>query len=154
MTLINNLIADSRIDSQTARRFEESFRHFRLTDSVLFECVLEEGEYLKPVEIDKQGPDSKIPEHWKYEIKEYPQPLTTYVKPSKETLPVRVETFNKSGMIDFEKLIVLIVHTSRLLPRYCFPVGLDIVDKHAKIPQWMSKQVGTLLSTQLMRKAM
>jgi hypothetical protein len=48
----------------------------------------------------------------------------------------------------------LIVHMSRLLPRYSFPVGLDIVDKHAKVPEWMSRQLGVMLSAQLMRKAM
>jgi hypothetical protein len=43
---------------------------------------------------------------------------------------------------------------SRLLPHYSFPVGLDIVDKHAKVPEWMSKQVNVMLQAQLMRKAM
>ena len=43
---------------------------------------------------------------------------------------------------------------SQLLPRYGFPVGLDIVDKHAKVPEWMSKQMNTMLTVQLMRKAL
>lgn len=35
----------------------------------------------------------------------------------------------------------LILHTSRLLPSYGFPVGLDIVDKFAKVPARMSRGV-------------
>ena len=35
----------------------------------------------------------------------------------------------------------LIYHSSVLLPEYSFPVGLDIVDKYAKVPDWLSKGV-------------
>jgi len=52
------------------------------------------------------------------------------------------------------ELVQLIVHTSRLLPRYSFPVGLDIVDRHAKVPEWMSRQLNVILQAQLMRRAM
>jgi hypothetical protein len=103
--------------------------------------------------MDKQGPDHKIPLAWAPEIKSYPKPLTTYVKTSSESMPIRVESF-PSGSFPHPELIKLIVHMSRLLPRYSFPVGLDIVDKHAKVPEWMSKQVDVMLSAQLVRKAM
>jgi hypothetical protein len=128
-------------------------RGYRLTDSLIFECILDEGEYVDPVEMDKQGPDHKIPVAWAPEIKSYPKPLTTYVKTSAESMPIRVEFF-PSDSLSHPELVKLIVHMSRLLPRYSFPVGLDIVDKHAKVPEWMSKQMNVMLSAQLMRKAM
>jgi hypothetical protein len=31
------------------------------------------------------------------------------------------------------------------LPNYCFPVGLDIVDKFAHVPSWMSTAYGKLI---------
>jgi hypothetical protein len=115
--------------------------------------VLEEGEYLVPVEMDKQGPDHKIPAAWAVEIKSYAKPLVTYAKPSADTMPIRVESF-ATGSVPHAELMTLVVHMSRLLPRYAFPVGLDIVDKHAKVPEWMSRQMNVMLQAQLMRRAM
>ncbi len=151
-TLLKKLHGDGRIDATTLRIFRERIRRHRLTDSVLLECALDEGEYVEPVELDKQGPSSKIPQEWAYEIRSYPRPLTTYVKSNVETLPIRVETF-RAGPLSHYRLMQLVVHMSRLLPRYAFPVGLDIVDKHAKVPEWMSRQIDAMLSAQLMRKA-
>ena len=28
-------------------------------------------------------------------------------------------------------------HSTKLLPEYCFPLGLNIVDKMTKVPSWM-----------------
>jgi hypothetical protein len=151
--LTDKLHAGGRIDADTRREFTEKMEAYRLTDTVIFECVLEQGEYVPPLEMDKQGPDFKIPREWETEIKSYPRPLVTYVKPSAETVPVRVEWF-PTKMLTHSELMCLIVHMSRLLPRYSFPVGLDIVDKHTKVPEWMSRQMNVMLSTQLMRKAM
>jgi len=38
---------------------------------------------------------------------------------------------------------------STLLPGYAFPVGLDIVDKFAKIPQWLTDAYGKLIKYHL-----
>jgi hypothetical protein len=152
-TVIESLQEGGHIDASTRRTFVTKLEDYRITDSVICECVLEEGEYVTPVHMDKQGPDHKIPAVWMQEIKSYPKPLTTYLKPSRETMPIRVESF-RCGPLGHPQLMTLIVHMSRLLPYYSFPVGLDIVDKHAKVPEWMSKQVNVMLQAQLMRKAM
>ena len=151
--VLEGLHTSGRVDAPTRRQFLDKMQAYRITDSVIFECVLNEGEYIDPIEIDKQEPHSKIPVVWQAEIIAYPKPLTTYVKSSAETMPVRVESF-PAGPLSHSQLMSLIVHTSRLLPRYSFPVGLDIVDKHAKVPEWMSRQMNAMLSAQLMRKAM
>jgi len=151
--LVERLHAERRIDAQTRKEFLDKMEGYRITDSTIFECVLDEGEYVEATEMDKQGPDHKIPVAWFSEIKSFPKPLTTYVKPSVETMPVRVESF-PTAALPYPKLMSLTVHMSRLLPRYAFPVGLDIVDKHAKVPEWMSRQMNAMLSAQLMRKAM
>lgn len=143
----------SAIDAETRRKLLEALAAFQITDSLMLECVLEQGEYVVPLALDRQGPSSKIPFEWAYEISQYPRPLVTYVKTTPETMPVRVESF-EGGKYAHDQLMTLIVHTSRLLPRYAFPVGLDIVDKHAKVPEWMSRQINVMLSAQLMRQAM
>jgi hypothetical protein len=48
----------------------------------------------------------------------------------------------------------LVMHCSLLLPRYAFPVGLDIVDKYAKIPNWMSRPINTNTAVQALKQAM
>ncbi len=47
----------------------------------------------------------------------------------------------------------LVYHTSRLLPEYAFPVGLDIVDKYARVPDWLSKGVSAAIAAQVLAKA-
>jgi hypothetical protein len=51
-------------------------------------------------------------------------------------------------------LLSLVYHTSRLLPDYAFPVGLDIADKYAKIPDWLSKGISDKLATATLSKAL
>jgi hypothetical protein len=150
---IEKLHEEGKIDAPTRRVFLGKIERHRLTDSILFECILDEGEFIAPLQINKQGPKSKIPVYWASEIGSYPKPLVTYVKSHVETLPIRVESFD-CGPLSHPELLQLVVHMSRLLPKYSFPVGLDIVDRHAKIPEWMSRQMNVMLSAQLMRRAM
>lgn len=125
---------------------------YGLNDSSLFDVVLEEGEFIVPVAVDRQGPENKWPDRWKQWIRDYPKALTTYLKPAEAVMPFRVEAFeNVSG---FEQTLDLILHTSRLLPSYGFPVGLDIVDKFAKVPAWMSRGVKGQHQVVLLRKAL
>jgi hypothetical protein len=49
--------------------------------------------------------------------------------------------------------MTLILATARLLPGYGFPVALDIVDKFAKVPSWLSKEIGASHKAVLLRKA-
>jgi hypothetical protein len=151
--LTGQLLAKRFIDNTTYHDLLQQYETYDLTDTVMFECVLEPGEYVSPLQMNKQGAANKIPVAWSAEIARFPAPWVTYVKPSADAMPIRVESF-ETGSVDHHDLMALIVHTSRLLPRYVFPVGLDIVDKHAKVPEWMSRQVNVMLQAQLMRKAM
>jgi hypothetical protein len=38
---------------------------------------------------------------------------------------------------------------ARLLPGYGFPVGLDVADKYAHVPQWMTDAYGKLIRMHL-----
>jgi hypothetical protein len=66
---------------------------------------------------------------------------------------VRVEIFEKDRA-RFSDLARLVMHCAWLLPRYAFPVGLDIVDKYAKVPNWMTRPVNTNTAVKALRQAM
>jgi hypothetical protein len=127
-------------------------RDFRISDALLFGAILEEGQYLAPIAVNKNDV-AKSPDEWKAVIGAIEKPLTSYVKATEEALPFRVETTLSRSDERMGHLFSLVVHMSRLLPRYSFPVGLDIVDKHAKIPAWMSRQIRKELVAGLLRQA-
>jgi hypothetical protein len=150
--LLTLLEHSSFIDAASQRQMQDKLRDYSIGDTVLFECVLEEGEFVSPIEVDKQE-KSKIPEAWEIEIEGYPKPLITFLKAHGEAMPLRIEAF-PNGKLEVDDVVQLVLHMSRLLPRYSFPVGLDIVDKYAKVTEWMSRQMNTMLSAQLMSKAL
>ena len=125
---------------------------YGLNDSNLFDVVLRAGEYTTPIPVDRQGPQNKWPDGWKDVIRKYPKAMTTYLKPSNDVLPFRVEAFE--DMPRLSEVIDLVLHTSRLLPTYGFPVGLDIVDKFAKVPEWMSRGIRGQHQVVLIKKAL
>lgn len=124
----------------------------RITDSLLFRCVLEPGEILKPVVIDRNEM-RRAPKAWHDIIAQYPKPLVSYVQPTEWNAPIRIEMFEKD-VNEFEATCALIIHCAMLLPQYAFPVGLDIVDKFAHIPNWMSRPINTHTAVQALRHAL
>ncbi|MEC4775139.1 DNA double-strand break repair nuclease NurA [Burkholderia cenocepacia] len=131
---------------------DDDFEGQRITDSLLFRCVLEPGEAILPVVIDRNEM-RRAPDAWKREISQYPKPLVSYLKATEWNAPIRIEIFEKDRAI-FNELAKLILHCSLLLPRYAFPVGLDIVDKFARIPDWMSRPINTHTAVRAMRAAL
>jgi len=131
---------------------DEDFEGQRITDPLLFRCVLEPGEYLKPVCIDRNEL-RRAPEAWQDTIRQYPKPHVSYLLPTEWNSPVRLEIFEKD-IPRFQDIAELVYHCSLLLPKYAFPVGLDIVDKYAKIPDWMSRPVNTNTAVQALRRAL
>ena len=62
---------------------------------------------------------------------------------------VNVPIYPTISSKDYEYILA----TARLLPNYCFPVGLNVVDKFAKIPNWMSKASRRYYATHLLKQA-
>lgn len=131
---------------------DDEFEGQRITDSLLFRCVLEPGEALAPVAIDRNE-ERRAPDAWKSRITQYPKPLVTYLQATQWSSPIRVELFSKDRS-RFGEIVKFVLHCSLLLPRYAFPVGLDIVDKFARIPDWMSRPVNTHTAVCAMRAAL
>jgi hypothetical protein len=80
--------------------------------------------------------------------------MATMLKCSVNSFPYRVE-FNSTKQIpEVEQIMNLLFHMSMLLPHYAFPVGLDIVDKYAKIPDWLSKGISERLTANILKKVL
>lgn len=131
---------------------DDEYEGQRITDSLLFRCILEPGEALQPVPIDRND-IRRAPEAWKDVIVRYPTPRISYLQVTEWSPPIRVEMFEKN-LGDFDWIAKLILHCALLLPRYAFPVGLDIVDKYARIPNWMSRPINTHTTVRVLRRAL
>lgn len=124
----------------------------RITDSLLFRCVLEPGEALLPIVLDRNEM-RRAPRAWADVIVNYPKPLVSYLQPTEWNAPVRIEMFEKDRQ-RFHETATLLLHSALLLPQYAFPVGLDIVDKFARIPNWMSRPINTHTTVQALKRAL
>jgi hypothetical protein len=127
-------------------------KRYGISDDFLFGCVLDEGEYITSTIIPKNEV-RRARDHWRPVVSQYPRPFATMLKTTEFTFPFRVE-MNKSAKAKEKQLLRLLYHTARLLPRYAFPVGLDIVDKYAKVPDWLSKNISARLAASVLNRAM
>jgi hypothetical protein len=134
------------------RKVTNLLKRYGISDDFLFGCVLAEGEYITPITIPKNNV-RRARDLWRPVVEQYPKPFATMLKTSEVTFPFRVE-LNKVGGAASEGILQLLYHTARLLPRYAFPVGLDIVDKYAKVPNWLSRNVSARLAAAVLNRAM
>ncbi|MGN6673310.1 MAG: DNA double-strand break repair nuclease NurA [Thermomicrobiales bacterium] len=79
----------------------------------------------------------------------FPPVLGTYLAVSETTEPLRVETFADLGADGLVGAVERAWLYARLLPGYGFPVGLDIADKFAHVPAWLTEAYGKLVRYQL-----
>lgn len=134
------------------------------TDTLLLAMLLQVGQYSEPWKINKYGslhsghlslPDEAWTSHVNWEPlrppnpRGFPQVSGCYVQVSETTEPVRVEVFTDLGPEQIEEAARRVYLYSRLLPGYGFPIGLDIVDKFAHVPSWMTDAYGKLIRHQL-----
>lgn len=151
--VLNALVSDTVIDESYKKLVIDTLKQYAVSDDFLFGCILREGEYLSPVQVQKNVV-RRARERWQPAVRQYPPVAATIIKTSEENFPFRIEA-NQSGSApqEFEFFMKLIYHTSRLLPQYAFPVGLDIADKYAKIPRWLSKGISARAATVVLQRA-
>jgi hypothetical protein len=140
--------------SPGASRLEDAIHKiedYRIPDAVLFHAILNEGEYLTPVPVDRNVAH-KRPQYSADVIANYPLPTLTYVGVGEYAQPLRVEFFGEPPD-GYELCVRLVIHSCRLMPNYAFPAGLDIVDKFAKVPNWMSRPINSTMAVQLLKRA-
>jgi hypothetical protein len=133
------------------RRFIDAVEAFEITDRLLMHCVLLEHETTLPVAVDRNEL-RRAPAHWREVIQTYPKPQVAFMLPSERAPPLRWEIFEKD-LARVDEIASLLLHSSKLLPGYAFPVGLDIVDKFAKVPNWMGRPISARLAAEVLRRA-
>lgn len=130
------------------------------TDTLLLSMVLQPGEASEPWSVGKYGGLRAGNVEVNGEAFETPfnfQPLAPpspfgfprvrgcYVSVSETTEPVRVEVFEDLGADQIEEAARRVCLYSALLPGYGFPVGLDVADKYAKVPAWLTDAYAKLI---------
>lgn len=130
------------------------------TDSLLLSMLLEPGQYSEPWDMEKyeglRGGTAMLnwearPTvfNWSY-LKSsgshsFPEVRAAYVSVNETTQPIRIEVFPELGEDQIEEAIQRAYLYASLLPGYGFPVGLDVVDKHAKVPNWLTSAYDKLI---------
>lgn len=130
------------------------------TDTLLLAMLLRPGEYSEPWMIDKYSGLSPgkvlLPDEvWESSVNwavlkpasrfGFPTVYGCYLHVSETTEPVRIEVFKDLGEDQVEQAARRAYLYARLLPGYGFPVGLDIVDKYAHVPSWLTDAYSKLI---------
>ena len=130
-----------------------TIKKYKITDSNLFEIILKSCQALKPLEVKKQISGFKVTSGsvWEEKMDEFPKVHVGYIKVNDNQSPIRVESLNYPSNLDLDYKYILAA--SKLLPHYGFPIGLNVVDKFAKIPNWMGKASRNYYTTHLLKQA-
>ena len=75
----------------------------------------------------------------------FPNVKGAYLHVSETTEPIRVEVFADADDGQMFEVLRRCYLYAKLLPGYGFPVGLDIVDKYAHVPDWLTNAYGKLI---------
>jgi hypothetical protein len=135
------------------------------TDTLLLAMLLQPGQFSESWVINKYGGFSRseisLPGESFFSVANwnclrpdntmgFPRVRGLYVHVSDTTDPLRVEVFDElvtdQHIQDITQRVYLY---ARLLPGYGFPVGLDIVDKYAHVPTWMTDAYSKIIKYQL-----
>ena len=130
------------------------------TDSLLMGMLLEPGQHsehweMKAKYVGLRNGDVSLPgESGTSTVKfaplrpgkfGFPRVSGFYVHVSETTEPIRVEVFTDLSTQHVYGAARRTYMYARLLPGYGFPVGLDIADKHAHVPDWLTDAYGKLI---------
>lgn len=151
--VLSRLVEEKVINEAGEKVISDTLSRFDISDDFLFGCILKAGEYLTPVKVRK-NPVNRAQDRWRLVVAQYPEVRASLVKTEETRFPFRVELNAIAAENHIRETISLLYHTGRLLPQYAFPVGLDIVDKYAKVPDWLSRGVSAELSGAILRRAM
>ena len=130
-----------------------TIKRYKITDTNLLEIILKNNQALKPIEVKKQILGFKVTSGsaWEEKMDEFPNVHIGYIKPSDQLSPFRVESLNfpQKLIYDYEYILA----TSKLLPHFGYPAGLNVADKFIKIHNWMSRASRNCYTSHHLRKA-
>lgn len=129
------------------------------TDSLLLAMILQPGQLSEPWTVSKYhglrqanvtvvGDASQVVVDFsglKPGNGGFPAVTGCYLQVLKNAEPIRIELLADLGAEQVMEAARRVWLYSRLLPGYGFPVGLDVADKFAKVPAWMTSAYGKLI---------
>jgi hypothetical protein len=116
----------------------------RYNDPTLLALAMERGEYLDWYPMD---PLSRMRDR-DPRVQLFPKVQSAFVRTSNARYPMRLEAPAEYSSAQLDEILVRAADYAALLPNYAFPIGLDIVDKYAAIPGWMTKAYKHLIMQQ------
>lgn len=133
------------------------------TDTLLLAMILQPGQFSDPWTVGKYdglrhgsvslpGESSTTTVSFESLTPErggFPAVQATYLQVTETTEPIRIELFSELGADQVAEAARRAYLYSRLLPGYGFPVGLDVVDKYAKVPAWLTDAYSKLIQFEL-----
>jgi hypothetical protein len=147
---------------------EEAFLNaLGYTDGLLLAMLLRPGEVSEPWEIKKYetlrnsvnginlpGEAERRPVNFSALDpsgggKGFPVVNGCYLQVLENAEPLRIETYAELGKPMMREAAQRVHLYSRLLPGYGFPVGLDVADKFAKVPVWLTSAYEKLIKFHL-----
>lgn len=120
----------------------------RYNDAVLLALAMDRAEYLDWYPVDPLSRSKDV------RVKLFPQVQTTFVRTTSAKYPMRIEVPAGYVTPELDEILGRAYEYASLLPNYAFPIGLDIVDKFAAIPGWMTKAYKQLILAQFGRLMM
>lgn len=111
----------------------------RYNDAVLLSLALNRGEALEWYPVN---PRLKLKDE---RVALFPDVQNTFVRVTSAKYPMRIEVPATYGAPECEEVLRRSFEYASLLPGYAFPIGLDIVDKFAAVPSWMTKAYRQLI---------
>lgn len=75
----------------------------------------------------------------------FPTVLGSYLQPVDNTLPIRVEVFEELATPALREEVRRVYLYSRLIPGKGFPVGLQVADRYARVPGWLTRAYDKLI---------
>ena len=150
--VLEGAVNSGLVKADYRRKVINLLKRYNISDDFLFGCVLGDGEYITSLPINKNE-IRRARDKWQGVVSQYPRPFATLLKTTDTSFPFRIE-MNSAGRQRELEVLRMLYHTSRLLPRYAFPVGLDIVDKYAKVPTWLSKNVSARIAARVLNRTM
>ena len=132
-------------------------------DAILLSMLLKPGDFSEPWDIQKYNgfSHSEVPLPGEANAPRvnfnplrpgpigFPKVRGFYISVSDATEPIRVEVFDDLSSNQVVETAYRVYLYARMLPGYGFPVGLDIADKYAKIPAWMTDAYDKMIRFQL-----
>lgn len=128
------------------------------TDTLLFGSVLSQGDYsalqegranLRQSANREVGLDIGLIRPLEHLSELIPRSRFTYIRTSLFNAPFKVEVPDWFSEDDERRLIEAIFAFSQFLPKYAFPVNLDVVDKVAKVSNWITNALMMIIRREI-----